>query len=405
MATIVTNLIDGIRSWFQDEEKRFFNNGVIFKPLGAVWVDTKVPYRLYNEIPELNQVISKKADMFSNGIFRLRDIKSNAIIEDGELTALLERPNMMQTQNKWMNNYSKQLDVYGNQFMYFNRPSKLAKYPTSIMNISPRYLSPILTGKLFDQIDISGVVSKYKYENEKLKREFKSDEIAWSKHDDLDDLVIGKSPLVSLKFPLSNTKLAYQYLNIISGEKGAIGMISGKTKDSAGALPMGAEQREKLEKQYSKTHGVKDGQSRVSIVSGDVAWTPMTYPTGELLLLEQIDANKLTICDHFNLNINLFSSKNQTYENVKNAIIQTYNDAIFPAADAFTQTLGNALRVPDNQRVELDYSHISMLQDDKGQEADIITKQLNSVKDAYEKGIITLDQVKNIYNNSFGLSL
>ena len=39
-------------------EKQFFTNRVTY--LGrreAVWVDTEVPYKLYNSIPELNQVI------------------------------------------------------------------------------------------------------------------------------------------------------------------------------------------------------------------------------------------------------------------------------------------------------------------------------------------------------------
>jgi HK97 family phage portal protein len=385
--------------------KQFFDNKITY--LGrkdAIYLDVDVPYILYNQIPELNQVVNKKAKMMSNGVFKLRNRSTGKEIVNNELMVLLNKPNVMQGTNDFIINYQTQLDIYGNQFIYKNKPTALSKYPKSLKNISPRWIKVIPTGKYFDQESLDGIIKSFEYQdNNNFKRTIETTEIIWSKIDDLDDPIIGTSPLKSLKFPLTNTKLAYDYLNVISGEKGAIGMVSGSTKDNFGALPMSQEDKQELEKQYTEDYGVQEGQRRIKIVSSPVSWQPMTYPTRDLLLMEQIDANKLTICDHFGLNINIFSSKNATFENVKNGLIQSYNDSVYPAADGLCQSLHKGLGLKEDEELYLDYSHISILQPDKGLEADILTKQLNSVKDAVAGGLITVQQAQSIYNNSFGL--
>lgn len=406
MANLLNSILNSLGIYSKQAEKSFFRSRVDFLGLKqAAYIDTDVPYRLWSEIPELNQVVNKKATMMSNGIFKLRDAKTRENIEDKALFDLLSQPNIFQSQNDWIRNYQQQLDIYGNQFIYANKPTSLTKYPKSLINISPAYIEPVLTGKLFDQTDMSGVISRFDYkENGKVVRSFEVKDIIWSKHSDLDNPVIGCSPLKSLRFPLTNTKLAYDYLNIISGEKGAIGMVSSKSKDSFGAIPMTPERRKDIANQISQEYGVGDDKlARISIVDGDTTWTPMSYPTKDLLLLEQIDANKLTICDHLGLNINIFSSKAATYENVKFGIQQSYNDAVIPAADSMCQKLQSHLNIDKRYQLYLDYSHISILQPDKGLEADILTKQLNSVKEAVASGILSPEQAKAIYKNSFGL--
>ena len=271
--------------------------------------------------------------MISNGVFKLYKRGTDTEVKDSELMDLLAQPNIFQPQNKWIKNYQLQLDIYGNQFIYGSRPTVLSKYPKSLVNISPANLTIELTGKVFDQVDLIRIVKYFEYKENALTKKFAGNEVLWSKHDDLDNLLIGCSPLKSLRFPLTNTKLAYDYLNIIPSQKGAIGLISTTAKDNFGAIPMNQEDKKKLENQFSNDYGVGDEKkARIAMVDGTVSWQPMTYPTKDLLLIEQIDANKLTICDHFGLNINIFSSKNQTYENVKNAIIQSYNDSVSRAA-------------------------------------------------------------------------
>jgi phage portal protein BeeE len=397
-----------ITNWFQNlfnpkhAERSFFTNRVqILGNKGAIYLDTDVPYKLFNEIPELNQVLNKKASMFSNGVFKLQDIATGKDVPDSELMKLLENPSVLESQNSFLKTYSIQFDCYGNQFIYKNKPSRLLKYPKSLINISPYYLTPEFTGKVFDQVKIEDIIKHYKYRENSTEKTFETKDIIWSKNTDLDNPLVGVSPLKSLRFPLTNTKLAYDYLNIISGDKGAIGILSMQSKDSAGVIPMTKEEKEKIENSYRNDYGtgVDNDKMRVHITNGSVTWSPMTYPTKDLLLMEQIDANKLTIVDHFGLNINLFSSKSQTFENVRNAIIQTYQDTIIPFADQFTQKLSKELGIPPNQRLYLDYSHLAILSDK--------FKDFNSIVDgltqAVAGGILDAKQAQNIINNHLGI--
>src|SRR6476620_4176040 len=89
---------------------------------GTVWIDTSVPYDLYNTIPQLKTPVDKLAAMFSNGVFK---IQVNGELRDltPELEKLLQNPNPFQDQNTFLKQYLTQLIVYGNEFMYKNQAS------------------------------------------------------------------------------------------------------------------------------------------------------------------------------------------------------------------------------------------------------------------------------------------
>lgn len=400
------NFFHRIGDWFagsKHAERAFFNGRAeLLGSKGAVYLDTDVPYKLLNSIPELFQVLTKGGNMFSNGCFKLIDIKTGKEIEDKELMELLENPNILESQNQFMHTYWMQYFSYGNQFQYKNKPTSLLKYPKSIMNISPAYMKPILTGKVWDQTDLKGIIEKYEYTENGKQRSFDTYDIIWSKYSDLDNPLIGCSPLKSIRFPLTNTNLAYDYLNIISGDKGAIGALSNSAKDMGGVIPMTEEERLRIENMYRKQYGVGDDKAgRIIVTNGTLTWQPMTYPTKDLLLLEQIDANKLTICDHFGMNINLFSSKSQTFENVRNAIIQVYQDTIIPFADQWTQKLGKELGVKEGLRLTLDYSHLAILSD-KFDNLSQITTALNQ---AVQGGLLEREQAEQILANQIGIEV
>jgi hypothetical protein len=118
----------------------------------------------------------------------------------------------------------------------------------------------------------------------------------------------------------------------------------------------------------------------------------MTYPTRDLLLLEQIDAYFLTIVDHFGLNINIFSSKSQTFENVKNSLIQCYQDTIIPEADLFCQELTKFLNIKEGQRIVASYDHVKILKDNSKLDFATITQLQQS-------GIIDMSMAQQLVNN------
>lgn len=399
----MANIIDSIRDFlFGNNDLTWLDN----RQLGqkeVVYIPVNKPRDVYSSIPELRQVIDKRAKMQSNCIIKMQNVLTGEIkmIDNDELNRLLEKPNPLQSQNDWLRNQVEQYLVYGNQFIYGNRPSRLSKYPTTLYNISPKYMSPLTTGKVFDQVDMSGIYSGFLYDDSSVHKTYEAKDILYTKNTDIDNPTKGESLLLSLVLPLTNTKLAYEYRNVIMGEKGAIGMLTNQSTDQMGPVPMKRADKKRIEKQYRENYGIQPGKSKILMMEGNVKWDPMTYPTKDLLLFEEVDANKLTICDHFGLNINLFSSKSQTFENVKNAIKQVYQDTIQPETDSFLQALGNWLGIDKGWRLVATFEHIPLMQDDEKAKADTIAVKVDSITKLVAGGIITPDMAITLINDVY----
>jgi len=406
----VSNLLYTLGDFFAGTSKRakkqFYNGRVPYAvQKGEVYINTDVPYNLYKTIPQLSIPIDKLAAMFSNGVFMIEDIKTGVRdVLPTELETLLSKPNVLQSQNAFMSQYAKQYLVYGNQYIKRNKPSVLSKYPSALMNISPAYMNPVLTGKVFDQVTMDGIIKHYEYKENGTTKVFKTDEILYSKIGDLDNPIIGMSPLLALEFPLSNTELAYKYLNCISGSRGHLGILSYENgnKDSMGLLPQTPEQVLEIERLRKEHAGVEENQAQTMITSASVKYTPTSYPTGQMLLLEQIDTNFLTILAKYGVSHYIFTAS--TYDNLKHGLIQTHNDTIIPFADMTTQAWTPFIGLEKGKRLVLDYSHLPYLQTDKKQEAETFSVVSNGLNTLVTGQIITAQQANTMLVNQFGIS-
>lgn len=399
------SLTDRVGGWLMSLGRKGGINGssYVFGQKGAVWINAGQPWLHYNEIPALKTVIDRRAMMFSNMRLMLVDKEGNTI-EDEQMNLLLNNPNCEQSQNDFLNEYQTQLCVYGNQFMYRNKPSTLLKYPKALWNVSARYVQPETTGKIFDQVETQGIISGYAYEMGGTKRMFEPTEILFTKIKDLDNPIIGKSPIFNLKFPLSNTKAAYEYRNVIMTEKGAIGILSNETKDAMGSVPMGKEEKAAVENQYGKDYGISEHQRKIILTNASLKWQPMTYPTRDLMLFDEVDADKRDIIDAYGLNQNIFSSLNgTTYENLKNSLVMCYQDTIQPAADTFVQALAPFIGVPEGLKLVASYEHLSILKENKLKGMQSIQAVVTSLTEAVQGGLVSRLQAETILANELGV--
>lgn len=383
-------------------QKAYFNQRIPYQiNKGIVYINAIVPYKIYNSIPQFKIPVDKLASMFANGKFKYQKIGDNELLDLPEdIAKLLENPNVFQGQNPFMKTYLRQLLIYGNQFIYKNQASKLSA-PASLTCISSAYLKPVLTGLVFDQVSMDGVVKEYQFIENSTEKSFETKDVLWSKIDDVDNPVMGLSPLFGLQFPTSNTELAYKYLNCISGEMGALGFISAaQNKDAMGPLPTNPKDMKELEAQYRSEYGVEESQMKIKFTRAPLTFTHTSHPTGELLLLEQIDANFLTILHQLGVNPNLFI--NSTYENLRHGLVMTHNDTIVPYADGFTQSLSKFIGVKPGYRLVLDYSHLPYLQTDKKTDADTFSVVSNALDGLVTSNIITAAEAKVRLEAQFG---
>lgn len=363
---------------------------------GEVWIDVTKPFEVYNTVPQVKTIIDRKAAMFSNMQLKIVDIKTGEEKPIDEIYRLLEHPNCSQSQNAWLNQFKSQEQIYGNQFMYFNKPSKLVP-PKAIWNISPRYMAPVMSGKVFDQMKMVDIITSFSFKDETSTKPYKTEDILYSKIKDLDNPIIGVSPLIALKYPISNIVASYKFRNTLMARKGGVGILSNESKDSMGAVPLSPEEKKKIADDHIKRYGINEDQAAIILTEASLKWTPMVFPTKQLMLFEEVDANMLTLVDAFGFPIDIFSTtQNSTFENKRQAMKMAFQDTIMPETDQFTQAISPYLNLPEGLKLVGSYEHLPILQADKKTGIEGLKMMIEAFDKAILGGWYTAAEAKKI---------
>ena len=114
------------------------------------------------------------------------------------------------------------------------------------------------------------------------------------------------------------------------------------------------------------------------ITEANVDWKPMSYPTKDLLLFEELTADKLALIDAFGLSYHIFSSdKGSTFTNVRDSIRMVYQDTIIPETQQIYDSIMKQFGLDaDGYYLKADFSHLPVLQDDM--ESKAITQKIKA---------------------------
>ena len=388
-----------------------FSNSYLLGQQGPIWIPIVNLYELYMTVPELRAVVDRDASMFSNMKIYVRDKNSKKIIENHPVLPLLDNPNCLASQNQWLIEYRQQLLVYGNQFMYRNKV-KSKETPMALWNISAFNLQPYLTGKIFDQISIEGIVQYFHFINTlsvggmtfmEKGMTLPTSEVMFTRINDINNPIIGKSPIASLQWPLSNTKAGYERTNAIYNHGGALGLISPEPgKEGFGPTNLSPEDRKQMEELYTQDYGISPHQRKIVLSNTAVKFQSMVIPSKDLLIIEDRNANLVAICNAYAINPQIFLT-NTTYENLRAGIIQTYQDTIIPQAEKFVQSLTPFLGLKPNEELMCSFEHLSILKENKLKGMQAIESIVASLTQAVEGGILDKKQAIKILERELGL--
>lgn len=351
--------------------------------------------------PQLFAVIYRRAQMLANGRFIHYD-KNGKELENSKIVEFLKRPNPFQKQNEWIIQQDIQKSTYGNNFIYILKGSEVAEVPAALWNLSPKGIVIERTGKIWQQTEESGVVKSYNMNMNKgtqqYEETFDPKTILHRNIQDVDDPVTGTSPFHALQMPISNIRGAYGFRNVLITEKGAIGMISNNSKSTAGALPLTSKERENIEEQFSTNYGISDKQRRIIMSSASLTWNPMSYPTKDMMLFEEIDEDMRTIIDAYGLNEALFSlGKGTTFDNYKEGEKAAYQDTIIPEGEDLANGLSDKFGLTaKGEKLVLDYSHVPVLQEDQQKESAILKTKAEAIKILSDLGTYSAAEIKEI---------
>lgn len=356
---------------------------------------------IFSTTPELYSVIMRKAMMYSNGVFKHYKLNSKGEPEElfnTDVLKLLENPNPLQSRNEWLIEEMIHTSIYGNSLVYGLRGFS-TQLPKALYNLPVNRVEVVPTGKIYKQYKLEDIIKEFclTYYDGSTDIYLPKD-VIYSRLTNPNNPLVGLSPLQALQMPISNIRGAYGYRNVLINERGAIGLLSNDTKDMDGGVPLTDAEKKKIENQYSKDYGIRDNQSKVMVTSSSLKWTPMVYPTKDLMLFEEITSDLRIILDAYGLNEYLFSKETGTsYNNLLEGKRMAYQDAIIPYADDFSYKLSQYLGLDKvNEFVTIDYSHIEALQKSQKEQSEILKNKAEATRILSELGIYNPDEIKDI---------
>jgi phage portal protein BeeE len=165
-----------------------------------------------------------------------------------------------------------------------------------------------------------------------------------------------------------------------------------------GAIPMTPEEKTAIQKDWYNR-----SKDELLITESQVNWTPMSYPTKDLMLFEELNADKMAIIDAYGMNVNLFSNeKGSTFSNVKDSVRMVYTDTIIPETQQMYDTIAHQLGLKDQgYSIKADFSHLPVLQDDEQTKAAADKTKAETYNILLRDGVITQEQ----YAMDFGIEL
>lgn len=385
-------------------QNRFINQANAIMPYSnqiwgvkkAVWIDTNNAWEWFMTIPELRAVIDKRASMMASNEVRMYDANGDEITEHWFLD-LVKHPNPVQSWSDVVYSLSINDALYSNAFAY--SPVRSFDIRNMFVPLPSNKVQIITSGKTLKQMDADGLIEKFRfeYDNNNFETLELKDVIYLATNDGM-NLVKPTSRIDALKYPLSNIKAQYNKRNVLLENIGAIGILSAQNSDIGGAIPMTPEEKRQIQRDWYNR-----SKDEVIITESQVNWQSMSYPTRDLMLFEELNADKIAIIDAYGMNVNLFSSeKGSTFTNVRDSVRMVYTDTIIPETQAMYDTICHQMGL-DKQgyKIVADFSHLPVLQDDEQMKAAADKTKVDTYSVLLRDGVITQEQ----YAMEFGIEL
>ena len=188
--------------------------------------------------------------------------------------------------------------------------------------------------------------------------------------------------------PIANIRASMGFRNRIITNDAALGFMSSDTGQNGMGLGLTPDDIVRMNEARAGMFGMQEGKSNIQYVEGSAKWNPMSYPTKDLMLFEEVDQDFKLIIDGLGLNENIFSfSKASTFSNYEQGLKAAYQDCIIPLAEdralGFTKFFGMD---GVNEWLEKDYSHLDVLKADQSQLASADKTRAETIAILNEQG-------------------
>lgn len=355
----------------------------------------------YRRCSPLSTIIGRNAMAMANGKWWITDKKDNDKSDKyKQISKLLKNPNPLQS---WTE-FQLQLDTYrqldGEVFVLASVPvGSTIQESSALWVVRRKYIEIELTGKLFLQNDIDGIVKKYYLLIDSDRIEINKDDILHIKdtHQNLNFSPLdirGRSRIQGLGDCIRNIVQANEAIYAINKDRGAFGILSNVSKDAIGSIPLTKEEKDRIDKEYLSGYGLSRRQKKIMLTDASLSWQSMSFNVKDLMLFEGIKSNIQQLADALMYPYNLLSGGSETsFNNQDNSEKRLYQDNIIPVSNIYSEKFTEFFQL-DRDRIYIDFSHIEVLKESEKERADTLLKMSTALDKLYKSGIISREEFR-----------
>jgi phage portal protein BeeE len=266
-------------------------------------------------------------------------------------------------------------------------------------NLPSEYVDVKQTGKIYDQTELKGIIEKYCLTNYNPIKDFDVDRVIHFNDLNVSNIgnsIIGSSRLEVLKFPITNTQLAFEAMNVILKSRGMQGIIKANNKDATGTqIPLNKSAKDEIDATFKSEYGLKDNQKQYLISYTDIDFIKTVMNSKELGIYEEFSNNAMIISNGLGVPPELYKTyiTGATFENQIQAVRRLYQDTIIPLVENEDQYYTERLGL-QNYGLELrtSFDHVEALQEARKEKAIALSMNARTGETAYNNNIIKWNQ-------------
>jgi len=358
----------------------------------------------YLSCPQVNSIVNKVTKAFMNGKWSLTDLDGNPMKnpKTSPMYYLFTQPNPLQTFNEFISQASTYLKVHGECFILPVSPTDKVADARVWWNIPNWMVTPVFTGKVFQQSSLDGVISGWKIGTAHSNFTVGPEELLQIRDTsvnlvkDLDGLKTinrGLSRLYPLGNVIDNIIGGLESRNVLIRRRGALGILSNDYKDQSGGLDIDPDEQKKVQEALSR-YGLGKKDWQVIVTNASLKWQQIAMTVKDLMLLEEDEAGTRKVAEAYDYPTYLLGDKEgTTFTNMESAKKWLYTDAIIPDSVVWSQSFTSFLDLESlGHKVFIDYSHLEVLQKSKKEEAEWKKMVCDGYDIAYKGKIITREE-------------
>lgn len=328
---------------------------------------------------------------------------TNSVAVKNARRLFVKRPNPIQSTKEF--NYERyyMFFTFGNNYVYLNNPSESLRTDIltvqTMFNLPSEFIHPRQTGKLYDQIDISGIIEKYTLTDRTPAPDYAPDRIIHFNDINVSGIgnsIIGSSRLEVLKMAITNTQLAAEAMNVILKSRGMQGIIKTNSKDGQGTqIMLQGDMKKDVDATFKSEYGILDTQKPVLFTYADVEYIKTIMNPEELGIYKEFTNNAMIISNGFKIPPELYKTyvEGATFENQIQAVRRLYQDTVIPFVENEDLYYTERLNL-EKYGLELrtSFSHIQALQEAFKEKAAALSMNTSAAEKPYTNNLITWNQ-------------